>query len=758
MGLNKGDKKKEQQLQQQALAQQTQFNQYLQQASQPTALQSAEDKNNLDFLDWESGKSGPVNVREAPGMSPWLSLYDDAVSNRDLEGSMGRGLLTMGKNGSNPNMAAQLDRLYSERRKQAAGGALENAFRQRSAAAHGYVLPSSSLSQNRTMGLMSATGNMAESSMNRYASYQPRPGFFNQLGSATAGSLGKFIGSGGGFKGWSFDRGGNLSRYMRRPGDRAVMGETGPEVAEVDENGDIQITPLPGSPRVFRGEGAGPMTVEDLFAIARAPIGRAAPKVAAPAGGEPYADGAVRPRIATPPPPVAPSVLTTQNVPQLVAPDLGLAGDPPPLPQKQIGLIGMDVPEERAGSPVRPRVANPLEYMRGVNEQNAVAPPATNHNSRLISILKGAGRGLVEGGVVGAAIGGVTHGLDPSQDEQFAQRRGIARDRERLGELEQAESNKLTLEGRAADVENKRQASPLRWAALGAQQLQRERQNILAQVRARKGTQFSPDDPLLTQAEALGMHFDADSLNDASSNVVAFDAIDPQNPTQKRRVLYNKVTGETTDGGAVAYVQPVDSATGMTPYQTGSLSLSGQRFGETQRHNQVTEGQGAERIGIARQNLQLSAERNLISWKSYEQRRDNVDFREKRTHYNEARKLIEQHNKHRAAAERYAGYRDERGQQPQWARLKQQEQESLADSTRGELENVYGDVYQEGSGQGLAAPPQPPAVAAPSQTPAPRGRVSRSNFGKFRQQNPQYAHMDDGQIEQLLRSQGVEVY
>lgn len=346
------------------------------------------------------------------------------------------------------------------------------------------------------------------------------------------------------------------------------------------------------------------------------------------------------------------------------------------------------------------------------------------------------------------------------------------RQRQRIGEYGQREADALKLEGAQADVRYKNaqagyaEARPdLEAAKRLDAQAKAAQSAVLANLRLLKGTRLDPNNArhvrLLERAADAGIYVDPDEWNDAKDNLVPVEVIDPQNPTATRKMLLNKVTGETSDYGQGRYVQPVDQKTGMTPYQTGSLALGGARFGETRRHNQVTEAQGSERIGISRQNLNLSAERNLISWKSYESRQDNIDFREKRTHYTEARKLIEKHNQHTASANRYAGYKGEDDKQPQWARLKQEEQEALADSVQNELATVYGDVYQPGSGTGLSAPPAPTAVApssGSSQPSAVKGRVSRANFGKFREQNPQYTHMDDAQVEQLLRSQGVEVY
>lgn len=152
--------------------------QFMAQAATPSPLQTAEDKSNLEFLDWESGKSGPVDVEKAPGLNPYLDLY--RASTAANEGTQeGQGLITMGAEGSNPELAALIKQNRADRQKQVAGGALADAYRQRSAAAHGYVLPSSSLTQGRQLSLAGLSSGNASDAWRRYQQAQQSSGFFN---------------------------------------------------------------------------------------------------------------------------------------------------------------------------------------------------------------------------------------------------------------------------------------------------------------------------------------------------------------------------------------------------------------------------------------------------------------------------------------------------------------------------------------------------------------------------------------------------
>lgn len=149
-------------------------------AAKPTPLQAAEDASNLDFINWESGKSGPVDVLSAPGLAADVDLYRAATA-ADEGDYGGQGLLSMGDAGSaaQPGLSSLIKQNRADRRKVVAGAGLADALRSRSARAHGYVLPSSSLTQSRTMGLASLGAGRADSAQERAARLALGSGFFN---------------------------------------------------------------------------------------------------------------------------------------------------------------------------------------------------------------------------------------------------------------------------------------------------------------------------------------------------------------------------------------------------------------------------------------------------------------------------------------------------------------------------------------------------------------------------------------------------
>lgn len=174
---------------------------------------------------------------------------------------------------------------------------------------------------------------------------------------------------------------------------------------------------------------------------------------------------ALRPRFATPPPPVAPAdlltgntVAATVNPPDLTHPDprIGTVGAAPALAEKRIGVVGMDVDPRTAGLGERPRVDDPLEYRRRRVEEMEVEPKAADRNGgwrsaglgALRGFLRGFGQtGSLAGGVGGAATGALTYGFKPSLDERDDQARDLGRERESYGRLLAMGKARTDLEG-----------------------------------------------------------------------------------------------------------------------------------------------------------------------------------------------------------------------------------------------------------------------------------------------------------------------
>jgi hypothetical protein len=164
-----------------AKAQQAQSDRLIQQADGPTPLQKLYEQNQLDFLDYENGTGSyagkPRDIADAPGMNPYLELYNNAVAQR-ADDTQGIGELGMAGQ-TNPAMMQLIRQNRADRRRESAAGALENAYRMRSAEAHGSVLPLTQLTQSRNMGLAGLASGNANNAWQRYLDQMNKSGFFN---------------------------------------------------------------------------------------------------------------------------------------------------------------------------------------------------------------------------------------------------------------------------------------------------------------------------------------------------------------------------------------------------------------------------------------------------------------------------------------------------------------------------------------------------------------------------------------------------
>ena len=177
---DKGDKKKDQELANQQAADRALWLQYMQKADQKSPLQEAWEKAQLDFLNWESGKSGPIDVMKAPSLGPALSLYQYAKQGQQGE-RMGQGAIQMGLNATDPGLAAKLAEQSKAKREQDAAGNLERAVAVRSAEAHGSALPLISLAQDKQLSLAGMAGGQRANSLGLWAGFRPRRSIWGDM-------------------------------------------------------------------------------------------------------------------------------------------------------------------------------------------------------------------------------------------------------------------------------------------------------------------------------------------------------------------------------------------------------------------------------------------------------------------------------------------------------------------------------------------------------------------------------------------------
>lgn len=132
--------------------------------------------------DWESGKSGPIDVRNMPGGGAQIALYDAARQSTDA-GRVGTGVNSMG-DGVNANFAASLDKENTMDRDLAAKGMLENNVNATLAGKDAVLGNLSGMAENRNMNIANLQENAAQNDQSNFLKYlmRPRtPSFLKQL-------------------------------------------------------------------------------------------------------------------------------------------------------------------------------------------------------------------------------------------------------------------------------------------------------------------------------------------------------------------------------------------------------------------------------------------------------------------------------------------------------------------------------------------------------------------------------------------------
>lgn len=414
------------------------------------------------------------------------------------------------------------------------------------------------------------------------------------------------------FKLPGFARGGKLDRHIGKP---VIVGERGAEV--IIPTAPATVIPNHQLRALSQGSQIQPAQVDAPQLTRPAPALTVTPgtTTASPAlvSSDVHAELGVDPSL-------APLIPTR---PRMVSPNT------PPVEMARGASGSNQLTRPRVADPMR-NIENQIEYER--------AHPVQDSNGRWSwkAALANVGAGIAEqsrrGGTwqemlasgAGSAIGGV---IAPNADERRVQQSRVTQLEQSLAKHGLLRKQRLDLEGAEADNAYKRaQTDYLRTgkpAEAQAREINRQRGSVLSNLRLLKGTRLDVNNPshleLLRRADDLGISMDVDSWNNAGSNLVSVEVVDADNPTQKRRVFFNKATGETqADAGQSGYVQPVNATTGMTSAQEGSDAdrdaarveamrrarvsegLGRERFTEQRRHNQVTEArttQGGTRGG-----------------------------------------------------------------------------------------------------------------------------------------------------------------
>lgn len=143
--------------------------------------------------DWESGKSGPIDIRKMPGGEAKIALYNDAKTAHD-SGRLGKGIGSL-TGDANPSFAASLDKENELERDLAAKGALESNVNTTLAVKDATLGNLSQLGEQRQMNVANLRQNAYDSEQRNFMQYLLRPkqpSFLKQLILAGVSQTGQY--------------------------------------------------------------------------------------------------------------------------------------------------------------------------------------------------------------------------------------------------------------------------------------------------------------------------------------------------------------------------------------------------------------------------------------------------------------------------------------------------------------------------------------------------------------------------------------
>lgn len=225
--------------------------------------------------------------------------------------------------------------------------------------------------------------------------------------------------------------------------------------------------------------------------------------------------------------PDAARALPTFNSGSIFQPD-ELKPDPVPINENAPLMVARD----KHGAPTDRVIGDGTELQKEEAELRAQEKyKPKSHNSRLKSILIGGGRGFLRGGILGSIFGAISHGVDPSLDEQ------AHRDR-RIGELEQNVAGEYGRQKAASTLAD---------------------QDVERRVKLQG---------IVNQTNTANRRVYEDERDAALKNLEQFPALDPKNPIHAGAIQRAQAAGWKIDPGTwgknnVQIAFDVNSGTGV---------------------------------------------------------------------------------------------------------------------------------------------------------------------------------------------------
>lgn len=179
---SKKDKQIQQQLADQAAQNQALFLKAYEKANTPDPIVTKQSSDSLAFLDQVSGKSGPFDVRDTPGMAPYLSLYEHAKEGQAADANTDTGLFQLGASGGNSNLVARMREQNNMRRQERAAGDLSSAFAGKYAEVTNNTIPFLlKYKQQGNLALADMMAGKSTASTSQWTSFKPEDSIWAKL-------------------------------------------------------------------------------------------------------------------------------------------------------------------------------------------------------------------------------------------------------------------------------------------------------------------------------------------------------------------------------------------------------------------------------------------------------------------------------------------------------------------------------------------------------------------------------------------------
>lgn len=173
-GPSREEREAQARLQQQQAQAAQQQQQFFTQAAAPDPLAERLRASRMSWLDATEGKNGPLDVSKLEGMAPYLDLYNRGRARREGE-RQGIGVLQMGVQGSNPELAARIAEQHDSERQQESAGAFENAFRMRDSEMRDSIMPLIGMKSSKDLSLAGLASGNANSARDAYLTMLLKP-------------------------------------------------------------------------------------------------------------------------------------------------------------------------------------------------------------------------------------------------------------------------------------------------------------------------------------------------------------------------------------------------------------------------------------------------------------------------------------------------------------------------------------------------------------------------------------------------------